>query len=92
MPVLLDSNQLLRLAEPHTPEYIIVRDAIIDFVQRSDRPCICPQTLHEFWSVAIRPAGTSANGLGMTKMEAETEIAAFEGFFRLLPWVRCQKL
>lgn len=29
MPVLLDSNPLLRLAEPHTPEYPVVRDAIV---------------------------------------------------------------
>lgn len=85
MPVLLDSNQLLRIAEPHTPEYPIVRDAIIKYVKRGDRPLLCPQTLHEFWTVATRPAGTAANGLGMTKQEAEAEVAAFETFFPILP-------
>lgn len=83
MPVLLDSNQLLRIAQPQTPEYPLVRDAITVYIERADRPFLCPQTLHEFWSVATRPAGT--NGLGMTKAEAEVELSAFETFFPLLP-------
>lgn len=85
MPVLLDSNQLLRIAEPHAPEYLVVRDAISRYVERGEKPFLCPQALYEFWTVATRPAGTAANGLGLSKQEAEAEVAAFEMFFPLLP-------
>lgn len=84
MPVLLDSNQLLRIAQPEAEEYPIVRDAVIELLRRHERPFICPQNLYEFWSVATRPPG-SANGLGMTPEEAEAEIKQFEVFFPLLP-------
>lgn len=84
MPVLLDSNQLLRIAQPEAEEYPLVRDAISWFLRKRDKPFLCPQNLYEFWSVATRPPGPS-NGLGMTSAEAEAEIQQFEGFFPLLP-------
>jgi predicted nucleic acid-binding protein len=44
---------------------------------------VFPQNLIEFWAVATRPA--SANGLGMTTAQAETELARIKSLFRLLP-------
>lgn len=85
MPILLDTNQLLRIAQPEGPEYSIVRDAITKYIQARDRPSICSQNIYEFWSVATRQAGTAGNGLGMTMEEADTEISQFESFFPMLP-------
>lgn len=83
-PVLLDTNQLLRIAQPQTPEYSLVTDAIIKYLRAGERPAVCPQNLYEFWSVATRPPGTAGNGLGMTADEADAEVEAFEGFFTVL--------
>lgn len=82
--ILLDTNQLLRIAQPHTPEYPVVTNAILKCLRAGEPPAICPQNLYEFWSVATRPPGTAGNGLGMTADEADAEIEAFEGFFTLL--------
>ncbi len=45
--------------------------------------CIVPQNLYEFWATATRPI--SANGLGLSVAHAQSEIAKFKRFFRLLP-------
>lgn len=85
MPVLLDTNHLLRVAQPEAPEYPVIADAIVKYLRAGDRPKLCPQNLYEFWSVATRPPGTAGNGLGMTVEEAAAEIEAFESFFPILP-------
>lgn len=85
MPILLDTNQLLRIAQPEAPEYPVVTEAIVKCLRARDRPSLCPQNLYEFWSVATRPQGTAGNGLGMTVEEADAEIEGFESFFPILP-------
>lgn len=84
LPILLDTNHLLRLAQPHAPEYPIVSDAIIKYLRSGERPAVCPQNFYEFWSVATRPSGPPANGLGLTADEADAEVEGFAGFFRVL--------
>lgn len=84
LPTLLDTNQLLRIAQPQAPEYPVVTTAIIKYLKGGERPAICPQNIYEFWSVSTRPAGPPSNGLGLTALEAEAEIEAFEDFFQVL--------
>jgi predicted nucleic acid-binding protein len=82
MRILLDTNILLRQAEPlhaHHVESAAATDAL-----RSDgnQLVIVPQVLYEFWSVATRPV--AQNGLAMTAAEARGELLAIQRLFRLL--------
>jgi predicted nucleic acid-binding protein len=50
---------------------------------RGEELCVIPQNLIEFWAVATRPV--SANGLGMTTIQTQAELARIKSLFRLLP-------
>jgi predicted nucleic acid-binding protein len=81
---LVDTNLLLRLAQPHHPLNTVARAALNALRHRGEDLCLTPQNLIEFWGVATRPVA-SLNGLGMTPDEADRELTQLEGFFRLLP-------
>ena len=55
-------------------------DALAALRQRGEELCILPQNLYEFWVVATRPL--SVNGLGMSPVQAEAEIAQIKRLFR----------
>lgn len=82
MAVLVDSNILVYIANPQSPLYQQVRDAIDLLFQRGETLCIIPQNLVEFWAVATRPIQN--NGLGLTPAQAQAELARAKSFFRLL--------
>lgn len=84
MAYLVDTNLLLRRAQPHHPLNAVARMALETLRDRSEEMCVTPQNLIEFWSVATRPV-SSLNGLGLTPEQAGQEITQLEGFFRLLP-------
>lgn len=50
---------------------------------RGDELCIVPQNLYEFWAVATRPV--SVNGLGMTTVQAHSELNRIKSLFYFLP-------
>jgi predicted nucleic acid-binding protein len=83
MNVVLDTNILGRMAEPGHPQCQLALDASDALRQRGDIPCVLPQVLYEFWVVATRPV--AQNGLGMTAVQAESELARIEGIFPVLP-------
>lgn len=85
MSTLTDTNILLRLAQPNTPEYSVAADAAETFLHRGEPLLACPQTFYEFWSVATRPAGSPGNGLGLLVAEASARLQQFEDYFPLLP-------
>jgi predicted nucleic acid-binding protein len=78
MPVLVDTNILIRLAQPHHPGAPVAARAL-----RTLRGANEQQNLVEFWAVTTRPA--AANGLGYTTQQAATEVGALKRLFDLLP-------
>lgn len=84
MAYLIDTNLLLRRAQPHHPLNAVARAALDGLRERGEEMCITPQNLIEFWSVATRPVA-SLNGLGLTPQQTDKEVTQLEGFFRLLP-------
>jgi len=83
MAILIDTNVLLRLTQPHHPHSAIAESAVATLRTRNETLHVTPQNLMEFWAVATRPA--SENGLGMTVQIAAGELAAFQRLFTLLP-------
>jgi predicted nucleic acid-binding protein len=83
MAVLLDTNILLRMLQPHALQAQLARTAIDRLRLQNQALHITSQNLVEFWAVATRPA--SNNGLGLSIEEALAEMAGFKRFFTLLP-------
>lgn len=83
MSHLADTNLLLRGADAGHPMQSLALQALAGLVQRGEAVYITPQNLFEFWVVATRP--TERNGLGLTAIEAEEELAELEARFALLP-------
>lgn len=63
MRILIDTNIIIRLAQPHNP----LRPEIVTALQMlnaaSHELCVVPQIFYEYWVVATRPVEN--NGLGM---------------------------
>lgn len=83
MAVLVDTNVLLRLLQPHHPHASIAQAALDVLRGRSEPLTITFQNLVEFWAVITRPLAD--NGLGFTIEQAVAEADALKRFFVLLP-------
>jgi len=68
MKALLDTNVLLRAAQPSLPLAADVRDSLSALVAAGVRLCLVPQNLYEFWVVATRPV--NLNGFGLDTKSA----------------------
>jgi predicted nucleic acid-binding protein len=80
--VVLDTNILLRLANPAAKEHDVCRGAFTRLVDAGNTLATASQILVEFWVVATRP--TDVNGLGWSPDFARTSVDAFAEQFRLL--------
>lgn len=83
MPVLLDTNILVRLANPLSRQAPIAERALNALRASGEELQITPQNLVEFWAVATRPV--AVNGLGLTVEKAINKVSAFKSLFVLLP-------
>ena len=83
MAVLLDTNILLRLLQPHSAHGPIAERAVDTLRHRREVLHITAQNLVEVYSVATRPA--MDNGLGLTVERAMDEVAALKRLFSWLP-------
>jgi predicted nucleic acid-binding protein len=83
MRVLIDTNILLRSAQPNHPLYPQATSAVAKLMRDRHEVFVCAQNVVEFWNVATRPA--ELNGLGLSQEEALLEVSSIEGFFTLLP-------
>ncbi len=83
MAVLLDTNILLRLAQPHHPNATVATRALRALRAANEMLYITQQNIVEFWAVATRPI--AANGLGFSTEQAAAEIDALKRLFVLLP-------
>ena len=82
MRILADTNILTRIVQPAHHQHSTASAAVEKLLARDDDPCIVPQVVYEFWVVATRPA--SENGLAMTVVETQAELARIRRIFTLL--------
>src|SRR5271155_3722038 len=84
MPVLVDSNILLRSIQPHHPQFLAVEHAFSTLRAKNESLCVCLQNFVEFWAVATRPSGPG-NGLGLTPAAAKKELDGLADLFPIIP-------
>lgn len=89
MAVLLDTNILLRLLQPHSLQAPIAERALNALRSRNEALQITAQNIFEFWAVATRPM--EENGLGFTVEQAMAEVATLKRLFILLPEAPLQR-
>ena len=82
MRYLVDTNLLVRLANPSDPSFPIASNAVYVLHNRGASLFVTAQNLIEFRSVGTRSQVT--NGLGLSLAEVEAEAARFEMMFPLL--------
>jgi predicted nucleic acid-binding protein len=83
MAVLLDTNILLRILQPHSAHAHIAERALATLRNRNEELHIATQNLVEFWAVATRPA--HENGLGFFVEQAMSQVLGLKRLFILLP-------
>src|SRR5216683_1711516 len=81
MSTLVDTNILTRSIHKADPMHQLAIDAVDGLRQKGEQLCVVPQNLYEFWVVCTRPI--SQNGLGMTPIQVNAEIAQLEHLFLL---------
>jgi predicted nucleic acid-binding protein len=72
MRVLVDTNILLRSAQPNHPLCCQATHAVSKLLREENSVFFCPQNIAEFWNVAPRPA--DGNGLGFSLEEGLWEV------------------
>ena len=80
---LADTNLLLRLADPASPQHPIATAAFARLFRQGDEVFLAPQNFIEFWAVATRPL--EANGFGWNSERTAREVAELQERFPLLP-------
>jgi predicted nucleic acid-binding protein len=80
VPYLLDTNVLLRWADPRHPLNPTIQEAVETLKAAGEDVYVTPQNIVEFWNVWTRPA--NRNGFGYTPTEAALEAARILAFFR----------
>src|SRR5271165_5881696 len=83
MRVLVDTNILLRSAQPNHPLCPQATHAVSKLIRQKDAVFFSPQNIAEFWNVATRPA--DLNGLGLSHEEVLHEVSSIEKLLTLLP-------
>ena len=83
MRILVDTNILLRSAQPNHPLCYKATRAVSKLLRGNAAVFFCPQNIAELCNVATRP--TAMNGLGFSLSEAQREIAGIEDLLTLLP-------
>src|SRR4051812_18744216 len=83
MNILLDSNILIRSAQPFHPMHQTAVNSVKNLKVQGHELFIAPQSLCEFWVVATRPVVN--NGLGMNLQQSAAELIRIRNFFQFLP-------
>jgi predicted nucleic acid-binding protein len=82
---LLDTNVLLRLYQPNSPEFPAIRNAVTSLHRADTALCYLSQNIVEFWNVSTRPV--AQNGYGLSPAETDEVVRQIEKAFILLPEV-----
>jgi predicted nucleic acid-binding protein len=80
---LLDTNVLLRLYQPNSPEFSPIRRAVNSLHRANVALYYLSQNLVEFWNVSTRPV--AQNGYGLSPAETDEVARQIEKAFILLP-------
>ena len=80
---LADTNLLLRLADPASPQHPVAADALAKLIGEGNEVYLTQQNFIEFWAVATRPV--EANGFGWTSGRTAKEVADLQARFPLWP-------
>jgi predicted nucleic acid-binding protein len=72
MKVLLDTNVIVRAAQPSLPVWPEIDQALTTLIRQGFALCVVPQNLYEFWVVATRPS--AQNGFGLSAQDAKSLI------------------
>src|SRR3954464_2246233 len=80
---LADTNLLLRIADPASPQHSVAIGALARLLGQGDEVHLTPQNFIEFWAVTTRPV--EANGFGWTSERTAREVADLQQRFPLLP-------
>jgi len=80
---LIDTNILLRTAEPNHEMYSDAVSAVSGLIAAGENVVTVPQCLIEFWVVATRP--TTSNGLEFSIAEADAEVERIGSLLTILP-------
>src|SRR5438105_511947 len=83
MSVLVDTNILLRSAQPGHEHALQATRSVSKLLRQNETVCFCPQNIAEFWNVATRPV--ERNGLGYSQAEVLQEVANIERLLTLVP-------
>jgi predicted nucleic acid-binding protein len=81
--ILLDTNILLRRAQPSHPIHALAVDSVARLLTAGEAVHFTLQNIAEFWNVATRRA--EHNGLGFSAAVTLTEVEKIEEAFELLP-------
>lgn len=79
----MDTNILLRLSQPDSPEHAIVRQCVDLLWAQSAELFYTSQNLAEFWNVCTRPA--DRNGFGFSISEADERAGLIEAKLNFAP-------
>ena len=82
MIVVPDANILLRIVEKTSGQHAIALAAVSALRLRGHTLRTVPQCFYEFWTVGTRPVAN--NGLGLSTVEVDQEVAKHLSFFPLL--------
>lgn len=82
MRVLLDTNIIIRAAQPNQPAWPEINQSLIALVASGCSLCVVPQNIYEFWVVATRPQ--AQNGFGLTPVDAKALVDGTLGKLTLL--------
>jgi predicted nucleic acid-binding protein len=80
--ILVDTNVLLRMAQPAHPMHAQAMSAVDALSSGGETLCVVPQVVYEYWAVATRPE--QVNGLGMSAVAANADVAKIVQRFRLV--------
>jgi len=83
MSVLVDTNVLLRRAQPDHPSHAIAVESVARLLAAGEPVYVTSQNIAEFWNVATRPAAN--NGLGFSIAITLGEVGNIEQALTLLP-------
>jgi predicted nucleic acid-binding protein len=79
---LADTNLLLRLADPASPQHLVATESLSRLFRQRDEVFLTAQNFIEFWAVATRPL--DANGFGWTVERTKREVSELQERFPLL--------
>jgi predicted nucleic acid-binding protein len=84
MPILVDTNILLRVLNRDDAQHALTRNAVRSLKSRGEQNLTTLQNVSEFWNVCTRPQA-ARGGLGLNPEEAERRLRILERSFTVLP-------